>query len=74
MTRLPKDGGAAPLRRIASGGDHGELVLELTERTVTLRPKGARRAEVVASITWGAIYQRAMLVAIEARRRTRRRA
>jgi hypothetical protein len=71
MIRLPADGGTQkPLRRLVLGGEHGELVAELTERTVTLRPRGARRVEVVAEITWGALYQRAILANIETIRRT----
>jgi len=71
MTRLPADGGKRqPLRRIVNGGEHGDLVLDLTDRTVTLRPKGARRVEVVATVTWSALYQRAILASIEMSRRT----
>lgn len=75
-TRLPLDGSDRPaLLRIVSDGEGGELVLELTYRTLTLRPKRARDPDAKVSLSWGGIYQRGLMAAAErivaARRATR---
>lgn len=68
MTQLPSDGGKRPpIVRTVGDGEGGELVLELTYRTVTLRPKRARDPDAKASLTWGAIYRRALMAAAEER-------
>ena len=72
MTRLP-DGVARPaLRRVATSS-HGDLVVILDERIVTLKPKRAR-ANGIVTVTWGAVYQRAIEADIIAQRKARRRA
>ena len=55
MIRLPADGAARrPLVREVEGPD-GPLVLELTDRTVTIRPPRVRTARAVTRVTWGAL-------------------
>ena len=44
-----------PLKRIVAGAD-GDLVAEIREETLTLRPKWAR-PETAVSMRWGLIYQ-----------------
>lgn len=73
VTRLPADGGTRPpvVRIVAEGDGTGELVLELTYRTLALRPKWSRDPSARVLLTWGAIYRRALIVAAEARREVR---
>jgi hypothetical protein len=72
MTRLP-DGVARPAQRRIATSIYGDLVLVLNERNVTIKPKGARTNGIV-TVTWGAIYERALLSEIEAARSAARRA
>src|SRR5260370_553393 len=74
MTRLPADGGERkPLRRRVEGASVGPLIVDLTERTVTLRPRFARRPEAIVRLTWEGIYVPGLMVGIEERRRARKR-
>ncbi len=74
MTRLPADGGERkPLRRRVEGASVGPLIVDLTERTVTLRPRFARRPEAIVRLTWEGIYVRGLMVGIEERRRAKKR-
>lgn len=45
-----------PVRRIVRGPD-GDLVLELRERTVTLKPPRVRDPSARVELTWAAVYQ-----------------
>jgi hypothetical protein len=73
MTRAPNPAtGKQPLRRLVETMD-SEMVVELTDRLCTLRPKGTRRggpAEV--EITWGALYLRLMAARAEEKRRAKK--
>jgi hypothetical protein len=63
-----------PVRRAVATMD-GELVAEVRDRTLTLRPVRTRvggPAEIVVS--WGHIYLRAMIDRVEDTRRAKRRA
>ncbi len=62
-----------PLRRVVQTMD-GELVAEITDRVLTLRPPKTRRggpAEI--SVVWGSIYLRGMVALVEERRKMKRR-
>lgn len=72
MTRLP-DGVARPGQKRVATSTHGDLVLVLTDRTVTIKPKGSRTNGIVV-LSWGAVYQRAVAAEVEQRRRATRRA
>lgn len=63
-----------PTRRIVETDD-GDFVLEVSARTLRLRPKGTHRggrAEVEA--TWSALYLRSMWARVESERRDKKRA
>lgn len=63
-----------PLRRVVESGE-GPMILEITSRTIALRPYRSRRggpAEIV--VTHGAIYLRAMMARVDAAQRAKRRA
>ena len=53
MTRAKED---RPLRREVDGGESGDLIVEIRERTVTIRPKGKRSGRVF--YTWGSVYRK----------------
>lgn len=71
MTRLP-DGVLKPAKIRLAIGDDAELVLELTERTVTLRPKRARDPSAAVTLRWGSIYTRGLMAAAEEHQRAKR--
>ena len=74
MTRLPADGGTKPpLRRVARGMVD-DLVLDLDERGVSIRPLRVRRPEARVRIAWGLIYQHALMARDADARKRRRRA
>ena len=70
MTRLP-DGVTRPGQKRLATSMHGDLVLVLTDRTVTMKPKGSRVNGIVV-LTWGAVYQRAVEAEIAAKARAKR--
>lgn len=72
MTPLPDGAARPPIVRTVDDGAGGELVLELTYRLVTLRPKRSRDPDAHVTLTWGAIYRRGLMAAAE--RTWRRRA
>ena len=72
MTRLP-DGVSRPGQRRVVSSSHGDLVVVLTDRTITVKPKGARTNGVV-NVSWGAVYQRAIMDEINAVKRAKRNA
>ena len=75
MTRAPKSGDpqARPLLRLVLDGEGKELVLELTDRMLCLRPKGTRRGgPQEVSMTHGQAYLRGMMARVEAERATKR--
>lgn len=72
MTRLPDGVERAGQKRMATSM-RGDLVLVLTERTVTMKPKGSRKNGIVV-LTWGSIYQRAVEAELAAKARERAKA
>lgn len=63
---------AHAIRRVVTTTD-GEMVAEITDRTLALRPLRSRRGgpgEVV--VLWGSIYLRAMLARVEEKKREKR--
>lgn len=73
MTRLPADGGERrPLVRRADGGQAGPLILELTERTVTIRPLRVRRRDAFVRVTWEGMYVRGLMAQIDEQKRAKR--
>jgi hypothetical protein len=64
--------GARVLTRIVTS-EEGDFVAVFTDRSLTLRPKRSRRAGATITVTWGAIYLRALLAATPKRTRKVRR-
>ena len=62
-----------PTRRLVRGGDGNDYVVELTDRTITLRPKRARAEGAIVWLTPDTIYQRALLARAAAARPARKR-
>lgn len=83
MFTIPTDGNKKQYKacRLRTGQSCGDMVMEVTHQTLTLRPKHCKKgsdAEVV--LTWGTVYLHAMqlkadkiVAARKARRKTRRR-
>lgn len=51
-----------PLRRVVDAGAYGKLVVEVTARTVRLRPPRVRRPEAAVELPWSVLYTHALLV------------
>lgn len=66
MTRAPR---GRPLKRLVDGGDLGQLVVEIRDDTITLRPYRGRAPLVTA--TYGTVV-RSVLLRIRPPRRRRR--
>ncbi len=47
---------ARPTRREVDGGEDGILIVEIGEKTLTIRPKGRRNGRVWYN--WGAVYRK----------------
>lgn len=47
---------ARPTRREVDGGEDGILIVEIAEKTITIRPKGKRSGRVW--YTWGSVYRK----------------
>lgn len=70
MTRLPDGVSRSAMRRVATSA-RGDLTVVLDERMVTIKPKHARSNGIV-TVTWGAIYERALMAELAAVRRARK--
>lgn len=51
-----------PVRRVVDAGAYGKLVVEVTARTVRLRPPRVRRPEAAVELPWSVLYTHALLV------------
>lgn len=51
-----------PLVRLVDAGGYGKLVVEVTARTVRLRPPRVRRPEAAVELPWSVLYTHALLV------------
>lgn len=51
-----------PVRRLVDAGAYGKLIVEITARTVRLRPPRVRRPEAAVELPWGVLYTHALLV------------
>lgn len=61
-----------PLRRVVTTMD-GEFVAEIRQRTLTLRPLRSRAGgPLEITVTWGAMYVRAMSVQVDRQRAAKR--
>lgn len=58
------------LRRVAKSA-RGDLTVVLDERTITIKPKHARSNGIV-TVTWGGVYERAILAELAAQKRARK--
>lgn len=72
MTRLPDGVRSSGQRRMVTSR-RGDLVIVLTDTHVTMKPKGARTNGVV-SVSWGAIYERAIVAELAEQRRAAKKA
>lgn len=60
MTRAEED---VPVRRIVKSLDgRQEFVVEIYARRIEMRPKGSRSPAATVSMSWGGLYDRAMMV------------
>jgi hypothetical protein len=62
-----------PFRRVVQTS-HGEMVAEVTNRSVVMRPLRARKGgKAEIAMSWGQLYQHAIVARIEAQLREKRR-
>jgi hypothetical protein len=61
-----------PLRRIVDGASIGPLVVEITARTVRVRPLRTRNPHAVVEYPWGGLYTHGLILAADAAARKRK--
>lgn len=61
-----------PLRRMVNGASLGPLVVEVTVRTVRIRPPRVRVASAIVELPWGSLYTHGLILADNGRRKARR--
>lgn len=75
MTRFPRatsaDGKATTMIRLALG-ENEDLVVEMSDRSLSIRPKHSRDPSACVSLTWSGIYRHALLSRAEDLRRLKR--
>lgn len=70
MTRLP-DGARRPAQLRLAQGEDSDLVLELTDRYVAMRPKRVKNPRASITIAWSTLYRWAITDREESERATR---